>query len=176
MDRRRWNQVVAAIERGEARGARAHLAMGMWAARWVARESGRTRYGESLLASNDLAPSALESCGTSLCLAGWACVLAGDPPRWEEYEDGVAFADVTESGRSIEEVAAEWLNADWSERELFYALEARTTDDLRDAADELEARGKLTWTGVDAAAAFQRVEREYADALRQLGEEDRPWE
>jgi len=118
MNQERFNQALAAIRRGEAGGLRAQLDMSTWARR---KRSWST-----------------QGCKTTLCLAGWAATLAGDPPAFSDALDSVP--ELTVSGRSIEAVGAEWLELDRSERDLLYAEHCYTTEQLR---REAWARGCL---------------------------------
>lgn len=75
------------------------------------------------------------SCGTVMCLAGWACVHAGDPPHFDPESD---VTETTRSGRRIYVVAQEYLELDNRETvRLFYSFDVATTRDLRAIVDEL---------------------------------------
>jgi hypothetical protein len=91
------------------------------------------------------------SCGTVMCLAGWAAVHAGDPPRFLE---GATHTMYTLSGYPVETVAREYLGLTVQEAcTLFLAFHAKTPDDLRDLVDQLEFE--------ELGAAQAHSQREY---------------
>lgn len=113
MNEERFEQVLTAIEAGVANGIEADLDMNVYASK--------------------------TQCGTTLCLAGWAAVLSGDPPDWPQGID----IQSTVSGRDIHDVGAEWLGMNCFEQNLFYAS-AVDANDLRRKAERMKA-GRLPW-------------------------------
>lgn len=72
------------------------------------------------------------TCGTTMCLAGWACHLSGEKIDWTvTEEDGdKRVAHRLKSGAAIEDRAAELLEIDWEDAgNLFYAYNEETALD-----------------------------------------------
>lgn len=72
------------------------------------------------------------TCGTTMCLAGWACFLSGEKINWRtaEAEGSQLVAHHLENGRSIEDRAVELLDIDWDDANaLFYAYDEDTAKD-----------------------------------------------
>lgn len=66
------------------------------------------------------------SCGTTMCLAGWACHLSGEKIDWAngEMQDGKWVAHRLKSGEQVEERATQLLDIDWEDAGwLFYAYD-----------------------------------------------------
>jgi hypothetical protein len=66
------------------------------------------------------------TCGTTMCLAGWACHLSGEKIDWTATEEqGDQFvAHRLKNGQAIEDRAVELLEIDWdSAGDLFYAYD-----------------------------------------------------
>ena len=83
-------------------------------------------------------------CGTTLCIAGWACVLSGQELRWYDTEDEqgrfVARADYASLGEPIWSKANELLGlSDQEGGHLFYAMDGAMA---LAKLDELIEKGK----------------------------------
>lgn len=83
-------------------------------------------------------------CGTTLCIAGWACQLSGEQLRWFEDEteegDPLRRANYTRSGGSIWDRAGELLGLSLPEAgRLFHNMD---NADALARLDELIEKGK----------------------------------
>lgn len=83
-----------------------------------------------------------DECGTAMCLAGWACVAAGDPPA---FMPGMHWTEVTASGAGIAQAAATYLGLLKEEVEPLFHCAAGTVADLRVAVRVVA--GGTTWCG-----------------------------
>lgn len=145
MNRERFELVLAAIERGKIGDLNAELRMYTWAER-VAEEDGLITGLLRRVRAAFGSPSE-PTCRTTLCLAGWASTLAGDPPDFRNGLPGRSVVtDHALSGRYMAEIAFEWLKMEESEIALFHALSCRSAADLRRRAELMAERGELTWT------------------------------
>lgn len=87
-------------------------------------------------------------CGTSCCIAGWACVLSGEELDWYQALNGPWFADHTVSGEHIADAAERLLGLPKHDGDyIFYAEQ--------DRARELVA-------ALAEGGTFHRMERQHA--------------
>lgn len=104
------------------------------------------------------------TCGTTLCLAGWAALHAGDPPDLTRGKSVVAqvatvsdalvtrVTDLTVSGRRVSDVASAWLELGEDEDWIFFSG-AETVAELRAEIDAWHAgEGALQHLVDDAAS------------------------
>lgn len=99
-------------------------------------------------------------CGSTMCLAGWAATIAGDPPAYDDRvlidEDDVGYVatELTASGRYIHDVAAEYLElTDTEAIALFHAYHVTTPDGLRHLVNTLNTESEFIITPEDALSA-----------------------
>ncbi len=99
-----------------------------------------------------------DECGTAMCLAGWACVAAGDPPA---FAHGMHWTEHTASGAFIDQTATTYLGLLKDEVEPLFHCAAGTVEDLRVAVQTV-ADG-TTWCGdVNKAIWTAREQRQGA--------------
>ena len=84
-----------------------------------------------------------EGCGTAYCLAGWACVLNGDTPIWDETGGTTMMSDENGAPHDIEPRAQKLLGltraeADSADGGIFAAGNTRAT--LQRIAKQIAAR------------------------------------
>lgn len=111
MNHRRMNLTLDTIERVSARG-NGRFSMENWA-KWS------------------------PTCGTTLCLAGWAATLAGDPPDFSVARSGTdnlddVVTEYTQSGNLINEVAGRWLELDDDEQLDIFFIHVDDVAELRE--------------------------------------------
>lgn len=86
------------------------------------------------------------SCGTTMCMAGTAAVMAGHQIRWSDADHYETHGDTVyitasrvEDGRYIEDVAQEWLELERDDsNHLFMTMDASRALDLLDILIEEE--------------------------------------
>lgn len=81
------------------------------------------------------------TCGTTMCIAGWACHLSGEKIDWRSSEhdgDNQIVASRLKSGEMIEDRAAQLLGVDGSD--LFYVYNEET---VLDHLDQIIEHGEI---------------------------------
>lgn len=103
--------------------------------------------GDTALTEFDEGEGVELSCGTSMCIAGWACHLSGEKINWREGDfepddDGEKFvAHLLMSGKGIEDRALELLDLpDGDAGLLFYTFEEAV---VLDRLDQIIERGEI---------------------------------
>lgn len=101
-------------------------------------------------------------CGSTMCLAGWAATIAGDPPAydlsapWYADENNVDYVatELTASGRYIFGVAARYLELTDDEAvTLFHAYHVTTPSELRHIVKTMNTDSEFIITPEDALSA-----------------------